>query len=622
MKINKLFFILLSSLFLGGPLFAANYEAYKTFLKETFDLKIGHIDDCIKNYEKVTDLDKEAFSVYKNLAYVYWQAGKIDKAFEIAQKIDEIDGSNPKTTGFLATFYLVKARIHEKIGQLDSAIKEYENYASVFPDNALVLMYLGKCFYEAQNYQKAKDYLLKAKKRLPNNPTINFWLGIIYEKNGQFDKAAAELENVEKAEEKNISIITKLGYFYSILKNYQKAEKEFLKAIGIAPQNHEIFYLAALNYMDWKRYDKAIKYFKKVIIIEPKFSDAYFYLGLAYDKEKDFTNAEQTLLRAIEINPEHAKAMNYLGYAYADKGIKLKESEIFLIRAVTLEPKNSARLDSLGWLYYRLGNFKLAEKFLLAAIKITKDPLMYDHLGDTYAALNKPVQAWIAYSLSFDFKEDKKIRKKLDSVQKQTPLGELYKQMLLRSESNYFKLFPFKTGFKTKISSNFLRKKFYIPFSYHKNNSVKIDLPAILIPGGMSAHIKNGTYEFVPKAIENQLPKEISNIISKTCEFLSDNFYKQFGDAKITQKGNRIIYSKKDKELILNLDTALIESFFDKDLTVTILKYEKFVISNVPKKIKFAFKNIKIKGLLETTKISPIPGDNQNENNSQSSGKN
>ncbi|MDR3196014.1 MAG: hypothetical protein LBT58_04495 [Endomicrobium sp.] len=343
MKINKLFFILLSSLFLGGHLFAANYEAYKTFLKGTFDLKTGHIDDCIKNYEKVTDLDKEAFSVYKNLAYLYWQAGKIDKAFEIAQKIDEIDGSNPKTTSFLAMFYLVA---------------------------------------------------------------------------------------------------------------------------------------------------------------------------------------------------------------------------------------------------------------------------------------NKPAQAWMAYSLSSDFKEDKKIRKKLDSAQKQMLLDELYKQMLLRSESNYLKLFPFKTGFKAKISSSFLSKKFYIPFSYHKNNSVKIDLPAILISGGVSAHIKNGTYEFVPKAIENQLPQEISNIISKTCEFLSDNFYKQFVDAKITQKGNRVIYSKEGKELVLNLDTALIESFFDKDLTVTISKYEKFVISNVPKKIKFAFKNIKIKGLLETTKISPIPYDNQNENNSQSSGKN
>jgi hypothetical protein len=202
------------------------------------------------------------------------------------------------------------------------------------------------------------------------------------------------------------------------------------------------------------------------------------------------------------------------------------------------------------------------------------------------------------------------------------PFEDLYKQMLLRSESNYLKLFPFKTGFKTKISSSFLSKKFYIPFSYYKTNSLKIDLPAILIPVGMSVHIKNKSYEFVPKVIENQLPQEIFNVISKTCDIFSDNLYKQFVDAKITQKGKRIIYSKEDKELVLNLDTALIESFFDKDLTLTISKYEKFVISNVPKKIKFAFKNIKIKGLLETAKNFHIIGNNQNENNSKSAGKN
>jgi tetratricopeptide (TPR) repeat protein len=717
MKISKIFFILLPLLFLVECSYCVNYEAYKTFLKGTCDLKTGHIDDCIKNYEKVVDLDKDAFSVYKNLAYLYWQSGKTDKAFEAVKMIDKIDGSNPQTTNFLATFYLVankpeiakqywektlksdpddetatvylasyyysgnelrksksywdkflkqqpdnamgyfqlgmvqeklnmtndvltsydkvininpdfkeayisKVRIYEKTEHFDLAIKEYENYTSVFPDDALVLMYLGKCFYEAHNYQKAKEYLLTAKKKLPNNQMINLWLGIIYEKSGQFEKAAIELENVEKSDEKNISIIARLGYFYAILKDYQKAEKKFLKAVEIAPNNHEILYLAALNYMDWKKYNKAIEYFEKSIYSEPKFPDAYFYLGLAYDKEKDFANAEQALSKAIEINPKHAKAMNYLGYTYADKGIKLKESEMFLVKAVTLEPKNSTYLDSLGWLYYRLRNFKLAEKFLLEAVRITKDPLMYEHLGDTFTELNKPVEAWVAYSISFDFKKNKNIRKKLDSVQKQISLEELYKQILLRSESNYFKLFPFKTGFKTKISSSFLSKKFYVPFFYYKNNSVRINLPSILIPGGMSVHVKNGTCEFVPKAIENQLFQEISNIISKTCEIFNVNFYKQFIDAKVTKKGRRIIYLKDGKELVLNLDTALIESFSDKDFTATISKYEKFGISNVPKKIKFVFKDIKIKGLLETTKIYPILGDNKNENNSQSSGKN
>jgi hypothetical protein len=376
MQVNKLFFILSLSFFLVEHLHCANYEAYEIFSKGTSDLKIGYIGNCTKNYEKITDLDKEALSVYKNLVYLCWLAKKTDKAFKIAQKIDEIGISNPQTIRFLATLYLA-------------------------------------------------------------------------------------------------------------------------------------------------------------------------------------ANAKQCLEKTLNLGQiMHARDIRDTGNTY------------------------------------------------------------------TYAPLNKLVQDWISYSISFDFKENKNIRKKLDSLQKQMPLEELYKQMLLRSERNYLKLSPFKTGFKTKISSSFLSKKFYIPFSYYKNNLAKIDLSAMFILRSIFVQIKNGTYEFVPKTLETQLPQEIINIISKTCELLSDNFYKEFADAKITKKGKRIIYSKDGRTLVLNLDTALIESFSDKDLTVTIFKYEKFGISSVPKKIKFSFKNIKIKGLLKVTKIYPILSDDKNENNSQSSGKN
>ncbi len=44
--------------------FGLNYEAYKIFLQGAFNLKTGHIGDGIKNYEKVTALDKNALSVY------------------------------------------------------------------------------------------------------------------------------------------------------------------------------------------------------------------------------------------------------------------------------------------------------------------------------------------------------------------------------------------------------------------------------------------------------------------------------------------------------------------------------------------------------------------------------
>ncbi|MDR0820508.1 MAG: hypothetical protein LBN19_03190 [Endomicrobium sp.] len=52
--------------------------------------------------------------------------------------------------------YIAKARIYEATGKLNSAIKEYEKYISVFPDNMFALIYLRKCYYKTQNYTKAE----------------------------------------------------------------------------------------------------------------------------------------------------------------------------------------------------------------------------------------------------------------------------------------------------------------------------------------------------------------------------------------------------------------------------------------------------------------------------------
>jgi tetratricopeptide (TPR) repeat protein len=54
--------------------------------------------------------------------------------------------------------YIVKARIYETDGKFNSAIKEYEKYISVFPDNMFVLIYLGKCYYKTQIIQKQKRF--------------------------------------------------------------------------------------------------------------------------------------------------------------------------------------------------------------------------------------------------------------------------------------------------------------------------------------------------------------------------------------------------------------------------------------------------------------------------------
>ena len=54
-------------------------------------------------------------------------------------------------------------------------------------------------------------------------------------------------------------------------------------------------------------------------------------------------------------------------------------------KAVELEPMNGAYLDSLGWVYFKMGEYELAEENLRQAVERDQtDPTVHDHLGDLY----------------------------------------------------------------------------------------------------------------------------------------------------------------------------------------------------------------------------------------------
>jgi tetratricopeptide (TPR) repeat protein len=77
--------------------------------------------------------------------------------------------------------------------------------------------------------------------------------------------------------------------------------------------------------------------------------------------------------------------LNYLGYMWADKGEKLPEALKMIKKAVDQEPMNGAYLDSLGWVYFKMGEYELAEDNLRQAVNRDQtDPTVHMHLGDLY----------------------------------------------------------------------------------------------------------------------------------------------------------------------------------------------------------------------------------------------
>ncbi|MCL2143951.1 MAG: tetratricopeptide repeat protein [Endomicrobia bacterium] len=673
---KKIIFVLCFILVMQtGFAYAANYEAYRAYLKGVLAYKANAFDAARKDYEKVVALDPDALAARKELMHLYWRSGNQQKAFDAAEKIENLDGENPATTMLLANFYIgaeqpEKARkfwektlelepdneiailclaayydsdnkleksaeywneflknqpdsaagyfqlgmIQEKLDMTQEALNSYDKVLELKPESLEVYLSKARIYENINNfplavseYAKARDAFIKAKKELKgaDNEIASYWLGVIYQKMGNIDKAAAEFEYLSSKQPDNVAVIARLGYYYSLLKQYAKAEKKLKIALSKDPLNYEISYLLGLNYIDWQKYDKAIKSFEKVVSLNPDFADAYYFMGNAMDKNGDFENAEKAFLQTLAISPEHTRAMNYLGYTYADKNIKLKEAEILLDKAVALEPQNGAYLDSLGWLYYRQEKYELAEKFIVTAANITRDAVIYEHLGDVYVELAKINDAWIAYALARDAGAQKSAKRKLELVQKKISPADFYNVNLFRAGSNYQKLFSLKTGYKMKISvKSYYSVKGYLPFNYVKGEGVSIGMPAKFFMGNATVYIKDGNATFDPKAAEDEIPQEFRGILDFASGIFSQGFFKQFENSAVDQSGKKITYASNGTEMMLDSETGLVEKITKDGIVIEPVKYKRFFNSMIPSLINVSSKQYKFKGSFEAGNIA------------------
>ncbi|HPL18142.1 MAG TPA: tetratricopeptide repeat protein, partial [Spirochaetota bacterium] len=165
-------------------------------------------------------------------------------------------------------------------------------------------------------------------------------------------------------------------------------------------------------------YPAAERNIQQAISLDEKSETYYFYLAIVMEKMSKLDLAIESLEKAIRFNPQSARAYNYLGYLYADNNMKIEESLSLIQKALDLEPNNGAYTDSLGWAYYRKGDYRAAlEKLLAAEEQLRKanapDPVVYDHIGDTYLKLGKVDSALRYWHRSNDMKKADAIEDKI-----------------------------------------------------------------------------------------------------------------------------------------------------------------------------------------------------------------
>ena len=155
--------------------------------------------------------------------------------------------------------------------------------------------------------QGAMKQYQEAVKIDPGNFDTHLKLGKIFEWSGNFSAAAEEYKHAIASSPKNAEAHFLLGYTYIKLRELNNAEKECKEAIKLNPKWAEPYLLLG-NILEFQyRRKDAIPCYKEATLLEPNNAHAHLLLGTALYLEGDINGARRQLDVLKKLDKSKAK---------------------------------------------------------------------------------------------------------------------------------------------------------------------------------------------------------------------------------------------------------------------------------------------------------------------------
>src|SRR5438876_1302963 len=342
-------------------------------------------------------------AILKDVADYYAASQQLKEAIPLYLRVLELQPEDANAREKLATGFILTNQRGKAVEMLEQIIKEHPEKYQPYDLLAQVLDDEARSLLRTNRLEEAK---------------------------AKFGKVAANYEQSLLINPNHAGTYVRLAeLLLGALRDPDRAVKLLGEARRRFPGAPEIVYYLGIAQREAKQSQQAVATFEEALheaqleedndFVNAKF---YFNYGAAAEQAGLYNKAADLLRKSIALDPENsAEACNYLGYMWADHNMNLEEAETMIRRALQSEPNNASYLDSIGWVEFRKGQFDRALDDLLRAAKTAEreDPVVFEHIGDSYLKLNRTREALEAWqkALSLDPK-NKNLADKIQATKK------------------------------------------------------------------------------------------------------------------------------------------------------------------------------------------------------------
>ena len=353
---------------------------------------LGRFDEAADHYKRLLKLDPSNRALQRQLAETYNRAGKQDQAIAILKKLMEVDDSDLDVVAALADVYLDNR-------QYDEATKLYERLLSKEKNNPQIKMRIGIAYFgqverDSTFLPKAKSIFEEAAKELHDDWRPLWYLGAIADLEKQDSAAMDYFEQVTKLQGGTIETWWYVGSHLFDRGEHRQVVELMEKAKKMFPRDFRVYLLLGLSYSRLGNDDAAVENLRTALRYNPNDANTMGSLALTLDGMKRFGESDSLYEAALKIDPNDQLLLNNYSYSLAERGLQLERALQMSTEAVNAEPENSSYLDTLGWIYFKLGKYAEAAKYVAkAAGKDDASAVVKEHLGDIYFKLGNQEKA-------------------------------------------------------------------------------------------------------------------------------------------------------------------------------------------------------------------------------------